>query len=596
MTLPAAALRRPRAETAIILVLSGALTLGLVLLALVTLRIARADALREADLETRNLAYAAGQEVARDIALHDRQLRAIVQELHRPGALALPAVQRQSTLFDGAAGDEPFDFINVLDKGGDVIADSGAATRRNGNWRNRDYFRAQRKGDENGLFIGKPFDSVRDVLAVIPLSRRISTPGGDFAGAVVGMMRLSFIADLLRRFQFGADGTIILLRQDGMMLQRWPTVPKETGSILGDTRLRIAASSPIVMEDPFDHIRRRYVVTQVPDLPLLVAAGAAYPDIFAAWWDKAAVLVPAVLAIGLANAGLLLLLFIRLRRRAAVHAHRARYLAMLGHEVRDPMQNILFRAETMQQSLGQPGALTANLGMISDECSQLHDILDRLFDYARVESRSDTLKLKHEALPALVEKCMASVAHIAQRKELQTVLRIDRDVPHWMETDGARLRIILRNLLNNAIRYTKQGSVSLRVAHEGPSLRFTVADTGIGIPEPLRDRLARPFDRLDLDRDGDSEGAGLGLSIVCLFASQLGGRLEYRPNTPMGSVFSVQLPLANAGPEQSTTPREPGGVGPARSESARQPCAAANDFAQRPQEPSSGASRSECTA
>lgn len=529
------------ARPTIMLVLGGALALALIALPLILVLIARGDAFRAADQQSLNAALAAGQEIGDIFQQHDRKLRDIVRKLQRAEASGgAPALQ--AGLFAGTAKAQNFDFINVLNSEGDVVADSGQGVRKGRNWNNRKYFTAQGDSDEDEMFIDNPFEEIPGLLGAIPLSRRWTHPDGSFAGVVVGMLRQPAIAAILRRFQVGAHGTIILLRDNGAILQRLPAAPEDMGHAPSDTRLQQPVASPMEMEDARDHVRRRVTIAPVPGLPLLIAVGLSHSDILTPWWNEFIVVVAAVLVLGLAGGGLFAATYRILRNRAVAEHDRAMNLAMMGHEVRGSVQTIVLCVQAILLPGNPKNAAAQTADAMLAECSHLDDMLKRVFDYTRIQIRGEAPEFHAVDLASLVDQCAFLTRRMIAGKNVDFEVRLDPSAPRWIQTDLGFLRTILRNLLDNAVAYTKAGSIRFEAAIDAAGLRFTVTDTGRSIPAELRDRLARPYERLD--RGARPDGLGLGLFISRRFARLLDGQLEYRPNRPTGNAFLLRLPLS----------------------------------------------------
>jgi CheY-like chemotaxis protein/HPt (histidine-containing phosphotransfer) domain-containing protein len=149
--------------------------------------------------------------------------------------------------------------------------------------------------------------------------------------------------------------------------------------------------------------------------------------------------------------------------------------------------------------------------------------------------------------------CLDLVRLTAEAKRLTVRLAIDPGVPCFVPTDATRLRQVLLNLLGNAVKYTSQGTVDLRLrtAAGDTELRFEVADTGPGISVEQRQKLFHEFERLNTDATNAVEGAGLGLFLSAKIAALMGWRLGHEDNPGGGSVFWLGLPLVasiNAAP------------------------------------------------
>jgi CheY-like chemotaxis protein/anti-sigma regulatory factor (Ser/Thr protein kinase) len=133
----------------------------------------------------------------------------------------------------------------------------------------------------------------------------------------------------------------------------------------------------------------------------------------------------------------------------------------------------------------------------------------------------------------------------AQAKGLDLALRVDADVPAWVQADPTRLRQILLNLLSNAVKFSDRGRVALRLsrAPDGEPLRFEVSDTGIGMDEATQAQLFQRFNQADQSSSRRFGGAGLGLEISRNLARAMGGDITVNSAPGRGSVFTVELPL-----------------------------------------------------
>jgi CheY-like chemotaxis protein len=148
-------------------------------------------------------------------------------------------------------------------------------------------------------------------------------------------------------------------------------------------------------------------------------------------------------------------------------------------------------------------------------------------------------------LRSLAETCLVFVRPAAEAKNLRLGLMVAPDIPDSVVADPTRLRQILLNLLGNALKFTKWGSVELRLrlSSDGNRVRVEVADTGPGISAEQRGLLFRDFERLDNENNHMVEGAGLGLAISARLTVLMGGRIGHEDNPPGGSVFWLELPL-----------------------------------------------------
>jgi signal transduction histidine kinase/CheY-like chemotaxis protein len=238
------------------------------------------------------------------------------------------------------------------------------------------------------------------------------------------------------------------------------------------------------------------------------------------------------------------------QERDSAHAAsraKTRFLAQMSHELRTPLNTVLGFAELLRRT-PEVGALGRDWGnRIHRSARHLLCLIDDLLDIAAIEAGRAKLAAAAVDLHTLV----LDVDHAAQRaaaaKGLGYRSEIADGLPACIATDGRRLRQLLHNLLDNAVKYTDAGEVILRAGSlpdDAPGVWLEVEDTGRGIPEAERERLFRPFEQLHPGQPG----SGLGLAICQEIAKLLAGRLTLDSAPGRGSRFRFELPLAPAVP------------------------------------------------
>lgn len=146
----------------------------------------------------------------------------------------------------------------------------------------------------------------------------------------------------------------------------------------------------------------------------------------------------------------------------------------------------------------------------------------------------------------LVQTVASLHAASAHGKEIDVVTVIDPDLPRFVSTDPSRLRQILSNLLGNAVKFTSEGYVAIKLRRDGNAFELAVQDTGIGISEEQRERLFQPFQQADGSTTRRFGGTGLGLTISAQLAQLLGGSIDIQSTPGTGTTFTVRLPLEAA--------------------------------------------------
>lgn len=228
-------------------------------------------------------------------------------------------------------------------------------------------------------------------------------------------------------------------------------------------------------------------------------------------------------------------------RAEAANEAKSRFLATVSHEVRTPLNGILGMADLMSA-----GPLTAEqqsyLEAIRTSGRALASLIDEILDFSRIEAGKLDLERKPFDLAALVEGVVELLAPRAQGKGLEIASAIAAGAPAHVLGDAQRLRQVLINLAGNAVKFTQTGGVGLRVAPLADGrLRFSVADTGPGVPKARQEKIFEEFEQGDIG--GGQGGAGLGLAISSRLVRAMGGALGLESPPEGGSVFSFAIPL-----------------------------------------------------
>ncbi|HEX2198779.1 MAG TPA: MASE1 domain-containing protein [Burkholderiales bacterium] len=240
--------------------------------------------------------------------------------------------------------------------------------------------------------------------------------------------------------------------------------------------------------------------------------------------------------------------------RARVSAEKAseaksQFLANMSHELRTPLNSLLILARLLADNAG--GNLTDKqvqfAQTIYDSGMDLLSLINDLLDLAKIESGAVTaLHLAPARLDELAADLERSFAQVAQDKGLEFRIALDPALPPAIRTDTARLKQVLKNLLANAFKFTRQGSVVLRVSPVEPGrIAFEVIDTGIGIPPEKQRIIFDAFQQADGTTSRQYGGTGLGLSISRELARLLGGELEVASEPGRGSTFTLLVPASD---------------------------------------------------
>ena len=233
------------------------------------------------------------------------------------------------------------------------------------------------------------------------------------------------------------------------------------------------------------------------------------------------------------------------RRQELEHTSQMRehFIATVSHELRTPMNAILgFNALLLARVEGKPEALKV-LNHTRQSADHLMTVINDILDYSQLQTgqlviQSETFELRKIAGHAF-ELFWPRVKSMA----LDYRIELDEALPTWVHTDRHRLMQVLVNLLGNALKFTHQGSVVLRVQWENPGVLFSVTDTGIGIAPERQAHIFQQFSQADSDIQARYGGNGLGLAISQKLVHLLGGDMGFESQAGQGSRFWLRLPL-----------------------------------------------------
>ncbi|MDF9843101.1 MULTISPECIES: PAS domain-containing hybrid sensor histidine kinase/response regulator [unclassified Paenibacillus] len=231
---------------------------------------------------------------------------------------------------------------------------------------------------------------------------------------------------------------------------------------------------------------------------------------------------------------------------------KSEFLAMMSHEIRTPMNGVIGMTDLLLDISEQGSVQREYLEIIRQSGDTLLNIINDILDFSKNEAGKTEL---HEQ-PFVLKDCIDSVLELLLRKAeikgLAMRVHIDPDVPGTVIGDSDRLKQVLLNLVGNAVKFTYTGGVTVKVSlleqQAGQTrLQFSVADTGIGIPEDFRDQLFEPFVQLDHFMGRRHEGTGLGLAIAKQLVELMGGSIRLNTSVRQGAEFefTVRLRLQN---------------------------------------------------
>ena len=255
--------------------------------------------------------------------------------------------------------------------------------------------------------------------------------------------------------------------------------------------------------------------------------------------------------------------------------YKSEFLANMSHELRTPLNSLLILAKSLADN--DEGNLTDEqveaAKVIGDGGRELLNLINEILDLSKVEAGRLDVHIEDVSLEAIGSHIQSQFETVADEKGVRFQIEIDERLPRTVRTDGQRAEQVLKNLISNALKFTPEGSVTLKIHRPDIDIRFrqpglsadnavamSVVDTGIGIPADRQEAIFEAFRQADGSTSRQFGGTGLGLAISREMSKLLGGEIQLRSREGEGSDFTLYLPLehqdvtARENPPESATP------------------------------------------
>lgn len=228
-------------------------------------------------------------------------------------------------------------------------------------------------------------------------------------------------------------------------------------------------------------------------------------------------------------------------RAEAANVAKNEFLMKISHELRTPMNGIMGSADLFSFSeLNDEQKIY--LSMLYNSSQRMMSLISNLLEFTMIDVKDEQKKYVSFSLEELIKEILNHQKPLALKKNLPISYEINSDVQTIIYSDRARLKLILLNLVNNAIKFTKKGSVFIKISRDNKMIRFDVKDTGIGINKQNQQKIFDCFTQEDSSMTRQFEGLGVGLYLSRLFARRLKGDLTVQSIPKKGSIFSLRLP------------------------------------------------------
>ncbi|EMH0428601.1 two-component system sensor histidine kinase RcsC [Proteus mirabilis] len=232
---------------------------------------------------------------------------------------------------------------------------------------------------------------------------------------------------------------------------------------------------------------------------------------------------------------------------AAEQANQAKsmFLATVSHELRTPLYGIIGNLELLQ-SLTQNEETARLLKTMDNSSSLLLKIISDILDFSKIESKQLKIDVKPFNCRQVVSFVISNYLPLIAKKDLAIYCFIEPDVPKIVNNDPVRVQQVISNLLNNSIKFTTTGCITLHLYRDEYYLYFDIHDTGRGINEKMLHQLFEPFFQVSQNTESASEGTGLGLAICEKLINLMDGDISVVSQENVGSRFTVRIPLYGA--------------------------------------------------
>jgi PAS domain S-box-containing protein len=382
----------------------------------------------------------------------------------------------------------------------------------------------------------------RNEMALLQKQRELEVQAAFLESIVENIPTAIFIKDIrdgfrVRLWNKAAEDIFQVKKADIIGKNAHDLWPKDQADpFLEADRSAVAGNKAIeIVEEPSRTVDRGTIYLNTVKLPLVLSKGAE-PEFLLAMSND-------VTRYRQVNAEL------HAAKEAAESANRAKdgFLAMMSHEIRTPMNGVLGMAQLLENTpLSREQAGMVETMKLSGGI--LLSVIDDILDYSKIEAGKMELDLHEFDMETVILEIMGLMTGEARKKGLGLELAAGASAEWRVIGDARRLRQVLMNLIGNAIKFTDQGGISIKMSVEAGIVRTDILDTGVGIAESARGRIFNKFSQADASTTRKFGGTGLGLAISKRLMDLMGGGLDFESEPGRGSTFTLRLPRSPSRP------------------------------------------------
>ena len=480
------------------------------------------------------------------LELADQAVLVILNEYKRKGL----EMDLSTLVSETGLAKDIFNLFSVVDEYGSIVL----STRpfESIEIADRAHFKTHALYDTGRLEIDEPVIGRVTGKVSINISRRINDEEGGFAGVVVVSMDPFYFTDVYGSLGLSDESVISLIREDGLVLVRRSDGQQTVSLDISETdiisRVRSGEGPVVDSWSPVDHVHRLWAYQKLDNLPLYVSVGISIDQEIKPYLElrSQVYLLATLLTIIIYGFAYSIGRFVdklNNSRRSAVDANQAKseFLSNVSHELRSPLNGILGYAELLELKETDKEKISF-IRYIHQSGAHLLSLVNSLLSLNRIEKGQVETHLTPEPIRALIQEVLDAHTHSAKAKGLAMTCFIEPAVPEIVRCDRVKLLQILHNLVQNAVKFTPQGSIRLEARKVDNWLEISVADTGCGISDEHQKVVFERFFQARADTPV-ADGLGIGLSIAQQMAHLMDGKITVASRLGIGSEFTLRLPL-----------------------------------------------------